>query len=205
LPKCFVDLPVYGPTGHKLAFTVEKITRADNDKSFNFLVTKDRRYRMVIEGSRLYFSDEVPVGAVFELTLRDDRGATIKRPLALMACQQRTSLEEGEVETGDDVSASGIAGRVVGCQLEGDWWMRAMPMFGGHWDTVSYEGYVNQTDGAFSLNASLRGTRHIVVFGRGRQPVKALGVDLVEGRQNDIGVIDLSDSCPPSEAPPGNK
>jgi len=71
-------------------------------------------------------------------------------------------------------------------------------MFGGLTDArVVHEGYLHKADGSFRITASMQGERHIVVIGRGRDPVISLGVDVVEGGQhNDVGTVDLRGKCP---------
>jgi hypothetical protein len=80
--------------------------------------------------------------------------------------------------------------------MAGDWWLRAMPMFGGHEERTAYEGYVHPSDATFALTAGLFGERHLLVLGHGKFPVKTFSVDVTVGTKNDVGVIDLSATCP---------
>jgi hypothetical protein len=96
---------------------------------------------------------------------RMQRPLTLKATLVLASCQQRTSMRIGQNDTNFDVMSSTIKGRIIGCQVDSDWWIRAMPMFGGHNDRSVYEGFL-QTDGSFSLIAQMRGERHILIVGK---------------------------------------
>jgi hypothetical protein len=88
-----------------------------------------------------------------------------------------------------------MRGRITGCPTAGDWWVRVMPMFGVFRDFLPHEGYVSPKDGSFTVSGSMRGERHLVAIGRGREALKVLGFDVVEGGRNDVGVIDLSTVC----------
>ncbi len=114
--------------------------------------------------------------------------------ISITACQGRVSVEYGERDTGADVAWSVVNGQLRGCQLKGDWWIRAMPMFGCH-AGQSFEGYIDPTSGRFSFACS-RGERHIVIVGRGKEPIKAVAVDVVAGGDNDMGVVDITGLCP---------
>ena len=71
-------------------------------------------------------------------------------------------------------------------------------MFGAHTSAlVIYEGYFQKANGSFEITASMRGERHIITIGRGRDPIISLGADVVEGgMNNDVGTVDLRGKCP---------
>jgi hypothetical protein len=141
---------------------------------------------------RLLF-DESVISASIEVTLSGGNGAEIKKRVTLMECQQRWSVQYGILDTGRDVAWSTVTGRMLGCTLTGDWWIRAVPMYE---DGPISNGHVRLTDGSFSVPVGTRGGRHILVIGKDRTPVKVLGFDVVAGGKNDTGVVDLSGSCP---------
>jgi hypothetical protein len=131
--------------------------------------------------------------------LKNEQGTKIVMRVALMHCQQRMSVEYGGIREGlgtGDVRWSRISGKITGCKLVGDWWIRAVPMFGSHDSPVIHEGFINLSDGVFSIVSTIHGERHIIVIGRDKEPLKVLGFDAAEGGRNDIGVIDMRDSCP---------
>jgi hypothetical protein len=112
-----------------------------------------------------------------------------------MQCPQRASIRVGESELYGDVLYVTIRGRASGCRFSGDWWIRAMPMFGTSSSQPALDGYIQQ-DGTFALSGQMQAERHLVVFGRDKQPVKAIGVDVTVGKDNDVGIVDLAGSCP---------
>ncbi len=192
---CFVDLPVYDAAGERMSTNITAVRRAGQDNSIDFLLTNQSEYRMTAAGDRLYFPERA-ISAVVEITMTLKSRVSIKRRVALMGCQQRTSLQFGQADSGADVRTSTIKGRIAGCSTVGDWWIRAMPMFGGHDDPATYEGYIRGKDGVFLLTASLRGERHIIIIGKDKQPIKVLAFDVVVGGQNEIGSVDISGLCP---------
>jgi hypothetical protein len=192
---CFVEIPVYDATGNRLEVTVTEVSFAEGAPGIDLLTTSRQEYRVTRGKDRLYFSKRI-LGRIVELTLAVQAGMRAKKRVALMDCQQRTSLQYGELDSGADVRASSLKGRISGCQIVGDWWIRAMPMFGAHADPASYEGYIRPGDGSFWLTGSMRGERHIVVIGKDRQPIRAFGTDVVVGGENELGIVELGTSCP---------
>ena len=53
-----------------------------------------------------------------------------------------------------------------------------------------------ETDGTFSLSIGATGIRRLLVIGKGKQPIRVLGVDITVGEQRNIGVVDLTGACP---------
>ena len=210
-PECFVELPVFDPLGVKVPFQIIE-ARAHEDDGPNLLASPREDGPRIGESDRLYFPRTwigsglvyVTLKAVHQEKLKEALGLTrLGRPLTLKAslvissCQQRTSLRVGEKDTNFDVMGSMIEGRIGGGQVDGDWWIRAMPMFGGHNERSVYEGFIHPTDGSFSLTAHMRGERHILIVGKGRHPLTAIGVDVTAGGgKTDVGVLDLSAKCP---------
>lgn len=192
---CFVDLPVYDATGNRVPFKVVAVSLQESPAT-NFLTVRESKYRMKVNGERLYFPKAWIGSRQFLLTLSSAKGVRFTAPLTVLACEQRISLQYGQSESGGDVGWTTIRGRFVGCSLSGDWWVRAMPMFGGNEFRPSFEGSIRLADGNFEFNASVRGERHILVAGKDKQPLKTFGIDVMAGRQNDVGTLDLSGACP---------
>lgn len=71
-----------------------------------------------------------------------------------------------------------------------------MPMYGGYEGPSVYEGRIDPANGSFTLEASMRGVRHVLVVGTDKQPLKVFAVDVIVGGKNDAGDLDLSGSCP---------
>jgi hypothetical protein len=118
-------------------------------------------------------------GVRFIVTLSDGSGKTVVAKIPLVQRRQTVRLRVGESEAYGDVAWSTVRGRITGCRTSGEWWVRSMPMFGatgaaGLWVA---EGEV-APDGSFELSGSLAGERHILVVGKGKEPVKAAAFNL---------------------------
>jgi hypothetical protein len=114
----------------------------------------------------------------------------------LVDCQQRNSLRYGQEFDGFDVAWSTISGHLSGCQFTGDWWVRAMPMFGGPGAAWAYDGHI-RSDGKFSISGNMPGVRHMIVVGKDKQPIRVIAVDVTVGiAENEAGSVDLTGLCP---------
>jgi hypothetical protein len=58
------------------------------------------------------------------------------------------------------------------------------------------DGYISPSDGSFRVPVSTTGGRHILVIGKEKTPLRSMGIDVTAGEKNDMGVVDLSGSCP---------
>jgi hypothetical protein len=177
-------------------FDVTSVAYIERGTTVNVLRTRVVAHRVKVTNGGLTFP-KIWIGRDFEVTLKNSIGHAFKAKVPILSCNQRTSLQYGERDTGADVSATRITGRITGCPLSGDWWIRAMPMFGGNEFKPSFEGRIFAADGSFLMEASFRGERHIVVIGKNKDPVKAFGMSLTAGGLNDAGVVDLRGTCPP--------
>ncbi len=191
-PPCSLDLPTYDAVGNRLAFKI--ISVSPREEGVNLLTSKPRGFSLVVDENRLYFSENLIAKGPFKITLGDQTGRRLTRSVVLTGCQGRISFQYGERATALDVGWVTVNGRIVGCALHGDWWIRALPMFGGH-DGPTFEGYIDAKTGRFSLNC-IRGERHIVIIGKDTQPLRVLGTNVIMGGKNDIGTTDLSGLCP---------
>jgi hypothetical protein len=191
-PQCFLEIPVYGATGERLDFRVVTVT--PERERVDLLTAKEQEFRVMVRGDRLYFPKSLIGKRPLDITVADRKGIRMTRTVALTDCEQRMSFEHGEQDSGADVGWQTVRGRISGCKLVGEWWIRAMPMFGGH-EGPTFEGYIRPADGSFSLSCS-RGERHIIIIGKGQQPIKTFGTNVIGGGKNDIGTVDLSGLCP---------
>jgi hypothetical protein len=148
-----------------------------------------------MSANQVYFP-EVWVGREFTVTMKTERSGRFSARVPIIKCQQRTSLQRGENEAGGDVGWSSIKGKLTGCSLDADWWIRAMPMFGGNEFRPSFEGSIDPTTGTFSMHANFTGERHILVIGKAAEPVRVFAMNLIKGGTNDAGIIDLRAACP---------
>lgn len=191
--SCFVEIPVFDARGNPLPFEIKSVMSEQGD--INLLTTEQKDYRMTAYRDKLYFSERLLGRSGFDITLEYEK-RKLRTRIALMACQQRTSLQYGSLDTGADVAWSVVKGRVSGCQFSGEWWIRAVPMFGGHEGISYHEGYIHPADGAFHIVSSMGGGRHIVVIGKGKDPVRVVGFDVFIGGKNEMGTVDLAGTCP---------
>ncbi|MEW5979096.1 MAG: hypothetical protein AB1898_25150 [Acidobacteriota bacterium] len=190
---CFIEVPVYDPHGVRLPFEIIAVNPAYGDTKVDLLKDTRTRHELSTRGDHLFFAESV-LRRSLNITLSDDKGAVIKRKISLWGCQQRWSIQHGRLETGGDSAWSLIKGRIHGCPVTGDWWIRAMPMF--EMGSLSYEGYISRANGSFEIAVGEGGGRHILVIGKDRAPVKVLAIDVVGAGMNDAGTVDLAGSCP---------
>jgi len=192
---CVLDVPVYGPTGSKLAFKITRVA-GDGNPNANLLSVHGDGIKFGAAGDRLLFPKAL-LGRSIVITLegKGTKGGIITRKVPLFACRQRTSSRWGLNQALGDFSSLAIRGRLSGRTFSGDWWIRSMPMFGAQDYQAVYDGFV-QSDGSFWLTGSMAGERLLVVVGKSREPVKTVGVDVAEGKPIDMGAVDLSGHCP---------
>jgi hypothetical protein len=190
---CLLDLPVYDAAGNRLQFRVTRVTSREN-ASVNLLTVRPKEVRR--ESNHQLILDRSLLRRVIVVTLEDNAGAKVTQPVFVMQCPQRVSLRAGVSEAYGDVSFQTVTGRFAGCRFSGDWWIRAVNMFGASSASAPLEAGVAQ-DGSFSLSGQISGERHILVIGKDKVPLQALPVNVTVGKPNDLGTIDLSGRCPP--------
>jgi len=144
---------------------------------------------------RLLFSSSVPLPSPDLLVeILDQAGKVYKKAATLLSCRGQIAMTMRENDSGADVSVSRITGKLRGCAFTDDWWIRAVPMFGGQ-QARAYDGSI--VEGNVEILGSMMGVRHFVVVGFRTQPIKLGTVDVViGGLANSFGVLDLSGSCP---------
>lgn len=188
--ECGIDLPVYDPAGQLLPFTVTRVA-PEQRSEMNLLESKPRLFDSA--KGRLMLLDKTLLGRAFLVTLENGEHKTITHRIVLMQCSQRVSLRFGVAEGYGDLEFQRIQGRLTGCQF-GDWWIRALPMFGASSPPAAIEGFIRE-DGTFSMSGAMSGERHIIVVGRGKEPIRAFGLNVNASRLNDAGSVDVSNGC----------
>ena len=207
--ECFLDLPVFDPFGNRVRFEIVSVQAEDAGP--NLLTTGDEGSRPVTEGDRLYYRKNSLQAPLLHIKLRAIDPQAVKTAIKLprlrgdlivnsrvvvSSCEQRTSLRVGVSDTNSDILASTIDGAISGCQTDEEWWVRAMPMFGGQNEPSVYEGLIH-SNGTFSITANFRGERHIVVIGKANHALLAIGADVTSGGgKTNVGTLDLSKVCP---------
>lgn len=190
---CRLEIPVYDPFGSRLDFKITKVMPSEGAK-VNLLKVRPKEVQLGKDGRLML--DRSLLGRVIEISLEDNRGVKVAQPVFLMQCAQRVSVRVGFSESYGDVTFQTVNGRFSGCRFSGDWWIRAMNMFGPASAVAPLEARVEQ-DGSFSLSGQMSGERHIIVVGKEKNPIEVIGIDVTVGRSINIGTYDLSGRCPP--------
>lgn len=191
---CSLELPVYDATGRRQVFEVVRVV-AQGRPAVNLLTTSPGLFRS--EGSTLHYSANL-TGRVIAVTLANREGVTTEAAeILLTECPQRHSLRVGVSEAGyGDSAGEKITGTIIGCKPDGEWWVRALPMFGSEMPFQVYDGHI-KANGEFSITGRMSGERHIVIIGAGASPIKAVAVNVALGARNSMGTIDLGGKCSP--------
>lgn len=194
--SCVIELDVYGPKGERLNFEIKAI-------SFYGDQTKDneRHGRILYKGGRALFSSE-RLPAVFNVTLTGEaymarfrRVVDLKYVVEAPSCRTRVTLRHGIDDSDVDLSFTSVAGHIKGCDLSKNWWVRLMPMFGAITPGSALDGFLDSSAGSFTVNGAIEGVRHLVIIGKGTEPVSVTAVDVVSNSRTDVGEIDVSKSC----------
>jgi hypothetical protein len=192
--NCIIDFPVYDPFGARLEFNVSRVSPEGNA---NINVLSAKPTIMTSKGNQVFFSDRRLVGRTLVVLLDGPKGAQISTQTVITACRLRHSLFFGRSDAGPDVNGITVNGRLSGCRFVGDWWVRAVPIFGGHegWGDYAVDGFV-ESDGSFTLVLGPLGVRRLLIIGHGKDPIKVVAIDVTQGKMADAGAIDLSKDCP---------
>lgn len=202
--ECFVEFAGYDPQGKRLPL-VEIASAGSIDERY-MLVNITREFalepldrRPTISGNRLYFPRVMmglgPIGVI----VHAPNAGSGQKILSITACRQAESIFVGDVwpQTSEALFTK-FTGRVTGCSLVGDWWVRSELLFG---NTQPYESSIDAETGKFLILAN--GTaRHLIVVGKGSNPVKAF-TRFYKGHIDgvNLGLLDISDSCPREDRP----
>jgi hypothetical protein len=189
---CVLDLSVFDPVGVRLSFSITSVRLQGTGPNFK----DDPKLLARVQGTnkdQLSLPSDWISWGVVEITLRDPQGHTLKTDVPLYGCRQKVTLRYGINDTNQDIRIATIYGRLVGCRFDSSWWIRAAPMFG--LAGVAHDGYIRE-DGSFDLTANMQGERHIVIVGKGTQPLITTAANVISGGgRTDIGMIDLGKVC----------
>jgi hypothetical protein len=191
---CVIQFAVYDPAENSLDF---RVTRVSAEKGGQVDLLQGSPKIFTVQGNLLSFSDRRILGRSLEIQLEGPKGAKLSRTAVVAACRLRFPIFYGVFDSGSDVNGIFVKGRVSGCSFRGDWWVRSFPMFGGHegWADYPVDAFV-ESDGTFSLVLGALGVRRILVVGRGKEPLKAVAINVTQGKNSDVGVIELKGLCP---------
>lgn len=192
---CRIEIAAYDFAGNRLhSFRLIRVAPREAPE-INLLTAVPRKIR-VSKQVEVAINSEL-LGQVVLITVQYERKKELVQPVFLMKCSQRVSLRLGANLGPEDVTFDRIRGSLTGCSFTGDWWVRAFSMFGQYIPPGALEAKVNK-DGTFEITGPMDGERHIIVIGKAKNPVKAIGANIIAyGPVNDIGTIDLSGACPP--------
>jgi hypothetical protein len=194
--KCVCEFRVYSWDGQLLPFRVSSVTLAEGS------VNGDRWQRHVeIQGSRTWFPAGT-VGVQIRVQMSDGAGRTLDRQVPIGSCDQRTSFLYGSEDKAQHDAAFEISGRLTGCKLNADWWVRALDMYGemtarqhpSAGMPKARDGFLDFATGVFSIPAGSPGPQ-IVVVGMEKDPLIGVVAGTVERRRGDLGTIDISSFC----------
>lgn len=205
--KCFIDFSVYDPQGERLGrfhvVSAKSVQDSPHQPSPEELLgAGGEPYRLHARGNRIYF-DELRWFDWLDVTLRRPSGQEVRQTVSRTDCKQYESVFLGEQADGTHNYADWFErrGRLVGCALDQHWWIRSSSLFGvppepGPRLGSTSEGYLEPTTGEFEIRAR-HGVRHMIVVGKGPDPVKVFAANLIAGSPvADLGEFDLSGSCP---------
>jgi hypothetical protein len=188
-PHCRLTLPLFDEIGRPIDKTVLEIRGEGRNE--NLIGPPHSIFS--IRGGEIIFPAKV-IGRTINVVMMSAKGKVYKW-VVVMACIQRTSLQTGQSDAGPDVSWSRASGVFSGCALHGDVWVRMVPMFDSH-KGLNHEGVVEGRTGQFSITSNFSGERHILILGRGKDPIAVFGVNLTVGRDNPLGEFKLNRPCP---------
>lgn len=192
-----MDVPVYDPQGNYLPYQVSRVFIEEEKKTLDLLGRTIDGMSITSSGSWILFStDQIVRGRTFKVTLTSPRRKPITQEVFANSCQARWSIVSESLDQGADSAGVSIRGYLSGCQFSKDWWIRLMPMFGGQNHYVGEEGHVRES-GFFDFGYSAgSGDRHLMVIGRGKEPIKVIPANIVLGGPViNLGIVDLKGFC----------
>ena len=193
--SCQVELKVFNGYGDPLEFTISRVV--PSGKSIDLLTHPDFLNFAPTNKHILVFSkDTYALLSPFDLFLQTSGKKLLsKHTVSVTDCPQRITIvtNPGLVGPNDSVGTL-VFGKIQGCKITGDWWVRVYPMFGSEKTDAAVEGTV-QKDGSFQASGYMGGQRSLLIVGRGKEPVEVIGVNVYTGKINEIGTVDLTNRC----------
>jgi len=124
----------------------------------------------------------------YKITFQDDTGATKEATIVHGNCQDAFSLH---VTSGKPSGAGIIKGTLSGCEINGNWWIRAMPLAGHQNDELPLDAYVEVRTGRFRFEPVPQSGVFLLFIGRGTSVLKTV----VAERGAEVGRINMSGKC----------
>ena len=193
--SCQVELVVLNGYGDPLEFIVSRVV--PSGKSIDLLTHPDLLNFAPTNKNILVFSkDTYAFLSPLDLFLRTSGQKLLsKHRVTVTDCPQRiTIVTEPSLVGPNDSVGTLVVGKIQGCKMKGDWWVRVYPMFGSEKTDAAVEGTV-RLDGTFRASGLMGGQRSLIVVGRGKEPIEVIGANIYTGKINQLGTIDLTNRC----------
>lgn len=187
--ECRLTMPVYGNAGERVPVAEVSVAGKSGRMDIGEFVLSVRRDPFPV----VVFRDDRRLnGTPLKVHLRLTSGETISRTVELECPSQRASIHvlrpliagRGEVER--------VSGRVRGCEIADDWWIRYEPIMPAASVGAPGEAQIEK-DGTFFFNAG--GGRFLITVIVGSTPVLSFAKTIYLGRPTDVGVIDVGSYC----------
>lgn len=212
-PPCVLEVATYTSSAERVSAKITSLGVAglpgnllDMNDDLRDALSRDAQGKwyldIVVEKENVFFPRELAdLLAPIRIVVNRERGGSATTAVVLTHCRQRASLFVDIDQVQDDSRfLSFVKGKLVGCRLTGDWWLRGAPLFQG--GVYAYlEGSLDADDGTFWLPAA-EPVRHLLILGRGQEPIFTTAVDVSLGPSGmaqdiELGDLDIGPSCPP--------
>ena len=193
--SCQVELVVVNGYGDPLEFTISRVV--PSGKRLDLLTHPELLNFAPTNKHVLVFSkDTYAFLSPLDLFLRTSgqKFPNMHR-VTVTDCPQRiTIVTEPSLVGPNDSVGTLVVGKIQGCKMKGDWWVKVYPMFGSEKTDAAVEGTV-RLDGTFRASGFMGGQRSLLVVGRGKEPIEVIGANIYTGKINQLGTIDLTNRC----------
>jgi hypothetical protein len=192
---CTLQIRAFDPIGNTVKVEIQSIELWDPPR-VDLLKSPLSKGKIQLDGARVLFRTPIEgIHLLIGFAQENDSRVELAH-IPMLRCGQISTVVIGQRETGADVAASELDGRLVGCACSGsDLWVRLVPMFGATAVPRWFEASVDPSRCSFTLVATMLGVRHILIVGRGNQSIKTVDVNILAGGRNDIGKVDIGSSC----------
>ncbi len=134
LPACSIDFAGYDAAGSSEPLRIVSVKQGQGGEADlegrEILGIDEHGYRVTAQGSTVYFTEHFLYGFTWGVTLESLTGMRVEKPIGVWSCtHQRESVFFLEEQGSDPDSAPWFErdGRLVGCEFDGDWWVRFSP------------------------------------------------------------------------------
>ena len=192
--SCQVELVVLNGYGDPLEFTVSRVV--PSGRSIDLLTHPDLlNFAPTNKHILVFYKDTYAFLSPLDLFLRTSGQKLLsKHTVSVTNCPQRITIVTDSLVGPNDSVGTLVFGKIQGCKITGDWWVRVYPMFGSEKTDAAVEGTV-QKDGSFQASGYMGGQRSLLIVGRGKEPVEVIGLNIYTGKINQIGTVDLTNRC----------